>query len=51
MKIKVAIILVIIAFMLGILSDLKYFDNVRYLVLSSFVLFLVSMYLLCSNKK
>lgn len=51
MRTIVAIILVIIAFTLGILSDLKYFDDVRYTVFLSFVLFLVSIYLLCTKKK
>lgn len=51
MKTTVAIILVIIAFTLGILSDVNYFDDVRYPVFSSFVLFLVSMYILCTKKK
>ena len=51
MRSIVAIILIIISFMLGILSDVNYFDDVRYPVFSSFVLFLVSMYILCTKKK
>ena len=51
MRSIVVIILIIISFMLGILSDVKYFNDVRYPVFSSFVLFLVSMYILCTKKK
>lgn len=51
MKTTVAIILVIIAFTLGILSDINYFDDVRYPVSSSFGLFLLSMYILCIKKR
>jgi hypothetical protein len=51
MRTVLAIILVIIAFTLGILSDNGYFEDVRYPVFSSFSLFLISMYILCTKKK
>lgn len=45
-----AVILMVISLVIGVLVDMNYFENVRFPIISSFIIFLISMYIL-SNKK